>query len=49
MPPARRCLLIALLTVTLMHLALIVAIAPVYETQDDPRMWSIVSGGVGGS
>lgn len=48
-PPARRCLLIALLTVTLMHLALIVAIAPVYETQDDPRMWSIVSGGVGGS
>ena len=47
--PARRCLLIALLTATLFHLALIVAIAPVYGEQDDPRMWSIVSGGVGGT
>lgn len=46
--PTRNCLLIALLLVTLFHLTLIVAIAPVFDTQDDPRIWSIVTGGAGG-
>lgn len=48
-PSTRNALLISTAIVILFHVTLIASIAPVYDEQDDPRMWSIVSGGVGGT